>query len=91
MTTPSKKSDQMNQFLENLSIKMFKGVSRAVSIAQDICVCCKGDASTFTDELSIKEFSISGMCQKCQDEVFENPPIENHDYFSDISKTFKLL
>ena len=91
MTTPSKKSDQMNQFLENLSIKMFKGVSRATSIAQNVCVCCKGDASTFTDELSIKEFTISGMCQTCQDEVFENPPIENPDYFSDISKTFKLL
>jgi len=91
MSTPSKKSPQMHEFLENLSIKMFKGVSRAVSIAENVCVCCKGDASTFTDELSIKEFSISGMCQKCQDEIFEDPPVENPDYFSDISKTFKLL
>lgn len=25
----------------------------------------------FRDRLSAKEFRISGMCQKCQDEVFE--------------------
>lgn len=25
---------------------------------------------TFRDELSRKEFGISGMCQKCQDETF---------------------
>ena len=24
----------------------------------------------FKDELSIKEFTISGMCQKCQDSIF---------------------
>ena len=26
----------------------------------------------FTDPLSIKEFQISGMCQKCQDNTFSN-------------------
>jgi len=25
----------------------------------------------FRDELSVREFHITGMCQKCQDEVFE--------------------
>ena len=27
----------------------------------------------FKDELSKREFEISGMCQKCQDEIFKEP------------------
>ena len=27
--------------------------------------------SEFKDELSRKEFKISGMCQKCQDDIFD--------------------
>ena len=27
----------------------------------------------FKDLLSFKEYKISGLCQKCQDEVFEGP------------------
>ena len=72
MATPSKKSDQMNQFLESFSKQFLKSVGRASSIAQNKCVTCKGDASTFTDELSEKEFTISGMCQTCQNEMFPN-------------------
>tara|TARA_R100000963_G_scaffold29030_1_gene20149 strand:- start:506 stop:727 length:222 start_codon:yes stop_codon:yes gene_type:complete len=72
MATPSKKSDEMNAFLEQFSKAMFGGVSRAASIARNTCTTCKGDASTFTDELSEKEFTISGMCQTCQNEMFPN-------------------
>jgi len=46
------------------------GVGRKESIAQDTCVSCKEDASTFNDALSRKEFTISGLCQSCQDSVF---------------------
>jgi hypothetical protein len=28
------------------------------------------DATTFRDELSLKELKLSGLCQKCQDEFF---------------------
>jgi len=90
MTQPSKKSNSMNEFLEDIIFNVFD-VSRKASIVGDVCVMCKGDASAFTDELSEKEFTISGMCQTCQDEIFEDPPVENPDYFSDISKTFGLL
>ena len=72
MSTPSNKSDEMNRFLERFSKAMFGGVSRAASIAQNTCVTCKGDASTFTNELSEKEFTVSGMCQTCQNEIFPN-------------------
>ena len=30
----------------------------------------------FRDELSKREFKISGLCQKCQDEVFTEPEEE---------------
>ena len=37
------------------------------------CPLCRDfiDPSSFKDELSKKEFTISGMCQQCQDVCFE--------------------
>lgn len=29
------------------------------------------DMNTFKDDLSLKEFRISGMCQACQDDIFD--------------------
>ena len=70
MAEPSKKSDDITEYLESFSKAMFKGVGRAASIARNTCVCCKGDAVIFDDALSLKEFTISGMCQKCQNDTF---------------------
>ena len=38
-----------------------------------LCPFCGLEASKmeFRDDLSKKEFEISGLCQKCQDETFE--------------------
>ncbi len=39
------------------------------------CIACQSedvDSEDFRDELSRREFSISRLCQKCQDGVFEN-------------------
>jgi len=40
-------------------------------VEQGMCPICgnKVDTSAF-DELGLKEFNISGMCKKCQDDVF---------------------
>ena len=70
MAEPSKKSDEMTEFIENFSKAMFGGLGRAASIARNTCVICKGDAVAFDDALSLKEFTISGMCQKCQNDTF---------------------
>lgn len=43
---------------------------RREAIASCNCAICGGPANEFRDELSRKEFSISGLCQKCQDLVF---------------------
>jgi hypothetical protein len=39
-----------------------------------LCMTCpsKGNVATsFTDDVSRKEYGISAMCQKCQDDIFE--------------------
>ncbi len=69
MADPSKKSDEMEGFLEELSTLMF-GESRTESIGGNTCVSCGEDASEFEDSVSRKEYGISGLCQTCQDEVF---------------------
>jgi hypothetical protein len=69
MTELSKKSLEMNKALEGLGEMLFKK-SRIESVTEDKCISCGGKSSVFRDDLSRKEFSISGLCQKCQDKVF---------------------
>ena len=46
--------------------------SEVAMVEQRLCPFCGEaiDESKFRDELSRKEFTISGLCQKCQDDVF---------------------
>ena len=46
------------------------GRPASVSIFNAECVKCGEAAVDFKDELSKKEFGISGFCQPCQDEIF---------------------
>lgn len=43
-------------------------------IDKGLCPTCHGAVGEFRDELSRKEFGISGMCQKCQDSIFDHDP-----------------
>jgi hypothetical protein len=47
---------------------LFRG--RREAIHTQNCVSCSGPAEKFEDEISAKEYRISGLCQKCQNEVF---------------------
>lgn len=49
-----------------------------------LCPFCnnKVNPNEFRDELSKKEFEISGLCQKCQDGTFKNGKEKNRNYFS---------
>ena len=40
-------------------------------IAVKRCPICHNKIGEFRDELSKKEYEISGMCQDCQDEFFD--------------------
>ena len=62
---PSCKSPAIDLMLSNLV-----GKSREIQIASGLCMTCKGDAKSFRDALSEKEYTISGMCQICQDQIF---------------------
>lgn len=44
----------------------------AAYIAEHKCPLCKKDIVEveFVDALSVREYEISGLCQKCQDKVF---------------------
>lgn len=41
-------------------------------IEQGLCPFCgkKPEMSEFRDKLSLREYGISGLCQKCQDDTF---------------------
>ena len=54
----------------NHAIKDIFGFNRVNSISNDTCVSCKKEAREFIDPLSRKEYTISGLCQTCQDNVF---------------------
>lgn len=49
------------------------------NVENGLCPFCnqKIDLSSFKDELSSKEYTISGLCQKCQDETFNDPELED--------------
>jgi hypothetical protein len=66
---PSKKSPEIEKKLTELT-----GVDRRQAITSDVCVPppigCGKPATNFRDEISRKEYTISGLCQECQDSIF---------------------
>ena len=64
--------NELDKFKEETAMRLF-GRSRSLAIAGSGCVKCGQSAVDFRDELSRKEFNISGFCQKCQDEIFGGP------------------
>jgi len=46
------------------------GKNRYDTVMESLCMTCDGYATEFKDEISKKEYTISGMCQDCQDNVF---------------------
>lgn len=59
----------------------FYGRKRSTSIESNTCVVCgsKAPPESFTDELSKKEYTISGLCQTCQDKTFKEPDEDDLD------------
>ena len=61
--------NDVDKFKEKAALKFF-GRSRSLAIGGSQCVSCGKFNLEFRDELSCKEYSISGLCQRCQDFVF---------------------
>ena len=72
MTTPTKapKAGPIEDLLETISQVL--GTPRSVAFRDNLCVICSGDASAFKNELCEKEYSLSGMCQVCQNKFFDS-------------------
>lgn len=63
------KTPEMESFLDQVAKNVF-GNGRTEALANNKCVDCGGDATEFRDEISAREYRISGFCQKCQDAIF---------------------
>ena len=65
------KPTEKSQAIDTLITKV-TGIDRVASIQAQICPFCGDEINIdkFKDELSKKEFTISGLCQQCQDKVF---------------------
>jgi hypothetical protein len=65
---PTNKSNPIESMLTSVF-----GVDRVKTITESFCVSCDSkdnNAASFRDDLSRKEYAISGMCQSCQDDIF---------------------
>ena len=62
---PEDKAESLEQLFEIL-------FGRTSSIQNGVCVSCKKEVTSesFRDETSLKEYTISGLCQECQDMIF---------------------
>lgn len=63
---PTPKAPEIDSLLTSLT-----GISRMEAATKGLCTWCKKPLTPFKDELSRKEYKISGMCQACQDVTFE--------------------
>jgi len=80
---PTNKSNAINSMLSSVF-----GVDRVQTITEAFCVSCDSEnnnAASFRDDLSRKEYAISGMCQSCQDDIFGvgEPDDEPEDPYTD--------
>lgn len=62
---PTQKSKAIDDLLTSIN-----GISRQGAAALGICTWCKKPIDGFRDELSEKEYHISGFCQNCQDKTY---------------------
>jgi hypothetical protein len=69
---PANKNPEIRKFQSELM-----GTDVEQSINANKCVSCGGEAVNFDNALSIKEFGISGLCQDCQNDVFQAPEEED--------------
>ena len=60
---PSTKAQPIEDMLNQVT-------NRTEKIKSSACISCETTEVTFRDTLSETEYTISGMCQKCQDNFF---------------------
>lgn len=71
---PAHKSEQVDAEITSIF-----GIDRRASILGNVCTSCGAVATIFRDGLSRKEYTISGLCQACQDIIFAEPEYEDEE------------
>jgi hypothetical protein len=61
---PTDKAPEIDRILTEITGKVRR------KVIGEGCMTCDYPDLAFRDELSKREYTISGMCQRCQDEVF---------------------
>ena len=66
-----KRSKELDGMLDKFTKNAF-GMAKSDAEEKRVCVICHKEIrmEDFKDALSLKEYGISGLCQKCQDEIF---------------------
>jgi len=64
------RSKNLQDLTDDLARKCF-GISLAEAHGKKICIQCKEKVDEIQDELSRKEYEISGLCPSCQGEFFD--------------------
>ena len=62
---PTKKAPAIEALIDKLG-----NFPRRKSIQTNTCALCGKIVKGFKDQLSLKEYTISGLCQECQDDIF---------------------
>ncbi len=71
MAEPTSKNPEVDKVVDNvLGMINPDTKGRRASILGDVCAICNKSATVFKDDLSRKEYRISGLCQRCQDKLF---------------------
>lgn len=60
---------EMQKVVDGMAKTMF-GRSNTEALTHRVCVVCGQPVAIFRDDISRREYKISGMCQKCQDSTF---------------------
>jgi hypothetical protein len=85
MLIPTIKSPRIDNHL-----KATFGVNREQAILDEVCVSapigCGMPVTKFRTNADAKEFEISGLCQSCQDDLFEEAKIEKWCFDADVGE-----
>lgn len=63
------KATEKSEGIDRLLGEIF-GIDRKEAISNSLCSMCKKHVIGFRDARSMKEYTISGLCQECQDRIF---------------------
>ena len=85
----AEKNEAVESFLEDISMTL-GGSARSKAFMNSSCVTCPGSATKFKDAVSEKEYTISGMCQLCQDQIWDTDEDADKQIMKDLKERWTV-